>query len=352
MIRAVIFDFNGVLVDDEHVHFTLFREILAREGIDLSEDRYHERYLGYDDRGCFEAALSDAGQVADSIRVDSLIARKAARYAEVAETGLQFFPGAAEALDALSTRVPLAICSGALRPEIEFALNRLKRRNRVSAIVSAEDTTRCKPDPEGYLQTLNILRANVADLAASECLVVEDSLAGVASAKSAGMHAVGVVHTYNADGLASAGADAVLAGLDLLTPSWIEQRFRGLAEPPAPGLLLSRDLIFTSKITGTARALGHRVLVAGDPNLAASMIVQWRPRVVFVDLSAGDLVSVPALVAYQNAAPAGTPFLAFGSHVDTAALAAAKAAGCDPVLPRSRFTTELPALIERYFGSG
>src|SRR4051812_12672544 len=106
-------------------------------------------------------------------------------------------------------------------------------------------------------------------------------------------------------------------------------------EPPLggpAGLLLSRDLIFTTKITATARALGQRVMVAGDATLAASMIEQWRPRVVFVDLAAGDLVSSAALLAYQKVAGPATPFVAFGSHVETEALAAAAAAGCDPVL--------------------
>src|SRR5207249_3775882 len=97
------------------------------------------------------------------------------------------------------------------------------------------------------------------------------------------------------------------------------------------------------------RALGHRVLVAGDPALAAAVIEQWHPRVVFVDLAAGDLVGPPALVAYRQLAP-NIPFVAFGSHVDTASLAAASAAGCNPVLPRSRFTAELPDLIRRYLG--
>jgi DNA-binding response OmpR family regulator len=115
------------------------------------------------------------------------------------------------------------------------------------------------------------------------------------------------------------------------------------------GLLLSRDLIFTSKITGTARELGYQVLVAGNQSLALAMIEQWRPRAVFVDLAAGDLVSTEALVAYRTAA-AETTFLAFGSHVDVAALRRAADAGCDPVLPRSRFTAELPALIRKHLG--
>ena len=123
--------------------------------------------------------------------------------------------------------------------------------------------------------------------------------------------------------------------------------------PDGPaGLLLSRDLIFTSKVTGTASALGHRVVVAGNAALVSAMLAKWTPTVVFVDLAAGDLVSPASIEAYRKIAPPGTPFLAFGSHVDTQALAEAAKAGCDPVMPRSRFTNELPALIRRYFGEG
>jgi hypothetical protein len=125
-------------------------------------------------------------------------------------------------------------------------------------------------------------------------------------------------------------------------------------EPPAPpdapptGILLSRDLIFTSKVTGTARMLGRRVLVAGDVAVAAAMIAQWQPRAVFVDLGAGDLAQPAAVLAFRKLAAPATAFVAFGSHVDTDALAAARGAGCDPVLPRSRFSAELPELIRRY----
>ena len=118
------------------------------------------------------------------------------------------------------------------------------------------------------------------------------------------------------------------------------------------GLLLSRDLIFTSKVTGTAAALGYRVVVIGDAAKARAMLEQGKTRVVFVDLAAGDLVGSPTLLQYREVAPPGTPFVAFGSHVDTEALANARAAGCDPVMPRSRFTVELPTLIQRYFGAG
>lgn len=238
MIRAVIFDFNGVLVDDESVHFELFREVLAEEGVAITEHDYHERYLGYDDRGCFAAALGDVGQVFDGARLDDLIARKARRYVEVAEEGLRYFPSAAETLAAMADRWPVAICSGALRAEIEYALNRLGRRDRVVAIIAAEDAHKCKPDPAGYLQALEALRGDSqagsapgAAPRADECLVVEDSLAGIVSAKGAGMWAVGITHTYTAPQLRQSGADAVIHGLDELTPAWIERQFAGGTRP-------------------------------------------------------------------------------------------------------------------------
>ncbi len=173
-----------------------------------------------------------------------MIARKARRYVEVAEQGLRFFPGAAETLGAVASRWPVAICSGALRPEIEYALRRLDRLDQIAAIISAEDTDKCKPDPEGYRLALAALQAHrperpqsragtntgqkeetPLDLAAGHCLVVEDSLAGIISAKGAGMRTVGVSNTYTADQLLDAGADVVVDGLAILTPEWIDRRF-------------------------------------------------------------------------------------------------------------------------------
>jgi beta-phosphoglucomutase-like phosphatase (HAD superfamily) len=243
-IRAVIFDFNGVLVDDEAVHFALFREVLSEEGVNITERDYHERYLGYDDRGCLQAALCDAGQVPECERLDALIARKAKRYIEVAEANLRFFPAAAETLESIADRWPVAICSGALRSEIEYGLRRLDRLDRIAAIVSAEDAGKCKPDPEGYCLALTALKtyhsvsrsaalshldaglpSRAGEFGAADCLVIEDSLAGIISAKGAGMQAVGVAHTYSAQQLLEAGADAVIGELATLTPEWIGCRF-------------------------------------------------------------------------------------------------------------------------------
>jgi HAD superfamily hydrolase (TIGR01509 family) len=226
MIRAVIFDFNGILVDDEHLHFELFREVLAPEGIDLTEARYHEKYLGFDDRGCFEAVLTDFRKPADFATIEMLLAQKASRYADRAGTELVIFPGAVDCLAALAERWPVAICSGALRQEIVFALRLMQRGEQIAAIVAAEDTERCKPDPEGYLLALDALRSIVGeDLEAAHCLVVEDSLAGIEAAKTAGMWVVAVSNTYNETELRASGADAVIDGLAGLNPEWVNSFF-------------------------------------------------------------------------------------------------------------------------------
>ena len=234
MIQAVIFDFNGVILDDEHLHFAMFREVLAQDGVHITEQDYHDTYLGLDDRGCFEAALTDAGQSADSSRVDAMIARKAVRYFEEAALGLNFFPGAADCLAGLARRWPLAINSGALRPEIEFALKLIDRREQILAIVSAEETSRCKPDPEGYVLSLGKLQAEGRSaLRPEHCVVIEDSLAGIQSAKGAGMWAVGVPNTYQTQELLDAGADDVVPSLVEFTPDWIAGRFEAWAKKAA-----------------------------------------------------------------------------------------------------------------------
>lgn len=226
MIRALIFDFNGVIVDDENVHFELFRAVLGETGVELTETTYHDRYLGYDDRGCFSAALLDAGKNADDELVAELIARKAGLYARAAATGLRFFPGSERIVEFAACR-PTAICSGALRPEIEYALDRLKARQSIVAIVSAEDTTRCKPDPEGYTLAFHALRDSGAflpgELDPKECVAIEDSSAGILAARSAGLRTIGVAHTYPPKTLVAAGAELVLESLEQLNESVIKK---------------------------------------------------------------------------------------------------------------------------------
>jgi hypothetical protein len=115
------------------------------------------------------------------------------------------------------------------------------------------------------------------------------------------------------------------------------------------GIVLSRDLFFTDKVKGTAEALGYRMLEAGEPAQARILIQKWQPRVVFLDLTAGDVAAPAAMADYQQMTGPGTWYVAAGPHVQTELLDAAREAGCQVVLPRSKFSAELPALMRRYF---
>jgi len=120
-------------------------------------------------------------------------------------------------------------------------------------------------------------------------------------------------------------------------------------DPESTGLLLCRDLIFTTKVKETAAALGYQIQVAGNPLLARSLIESSRPRVVFVDLTAGEMVAPGALSDYRKLAGPDVWFVAFGPHVEAESLTAARTAGCQAVLTRSKFTAELPELMRIYF---
>ena len=191
-----------------------------------------------DDRKCFETVLRDSQKPANSDHLDDLIAQKARRYVEVASQGLTLFPGGRRNVaKPCAARWPVAICSGALRAEIEYSLMRLDRLDQITAIISAEDTTKCKPDPEGYQLALAALRTTCQKWQDRSCNRLDGTLRRrpawlsktawpeLVSAKGAGMWAVGVPNTYTPEQLFQAGADDVVPGLVNLTPEWIDRRF-------------------------------------------------------------------------------------------------------------------------------
>jgi beta-phosphoglucomutase len=214
---ATFFDFNGVLVNDEVVHFETFREVLSGLGVTLSEHDYLHRYLGFDDAGAFRAILEDAGQQPNTAQIAELIEAKRPLYMARARAALPTFAGAAELVTRRAAAGPALVVSGALRDEIELGLEVLGVRSSIVAIVAAEDTRACKPDPEGYLLGIRWLSERGQEAAARRALVIEDSLAGVEAAKAAALPCIGVTHTYSESELLGAGSDAVvtsLAGID------------------------------------------------------------------------------------------------------------------------------------------
>lgn len=210
MLRAVLFDFNGVLVDDEPLHLRLMQRVLEEEGIPpFSEETYWRRLVGLDDRGAFRELLEDAGEPVDTPRLMRLIARKSSYYQEcIRREGYPFFPGAAELVRRLAPRLHLGIVSGALRDEVEGALSQERLRQSFRVLVTAEDVAASKPDPEGYRRAIEGLNSAPPPpdrlLHPHEVLAVEDTRAGIQAARGAGLVTLAVAHTYRADQLRDA----------------------------------------------------------------------------------------------------------------------------------------------------
>lgn len=209
---ATLFDFNGVLVDDEAVHLAGFRAVLAPLGITVTDEDYAERYLGFDDVGAFRAILTDAGRSPSDEEIARLVAAKVPEYMARIGASLVVFEGAAAIVRRRARLGVVGIVSGALRHEIEHALGVLGVAAEVAFIVSAEDTRACKPDPEGYLLGIRALERR-GSTSLADVVVVEDSLAGIEAAKAAGLRCVAVAHSYPIERLREAGADAVVASL-------------------------------------------------------------------------------------------------------------------------------------------
>jgi beta-phosphoglucomutase len=222
MLRAIIFDCDGVIADSEPLHFVALRRVLAEERIRLTEETYYREYLAFDDRNCFTKAFRDHARPLTSDKLSELMARKAAQLEPVMRNHLRIFPGVAEFIRSASATYPLAVASGALRHEIDLILRHAGVRNCFATVVSAEDVTRGKPDPEAFKKACAALSAlNVDGIAAHECLVIEDSLHGVEAGKLAGMLVLAVTNSYPREQLEA--ADAVIDSFAGLTPADVER---------------------------------------------------------------------------------------------------------------------------------
>jgi beta-phosphoglucomutase len=209
-LTAMIFDFDGVIADSEPLHFAGFRQTLAEIGISLTESDYYANYLGYDDMGCFIAALTAHKHPSDPATLAQLMQRKSHAYLESVTNHLVIFPGVREFIREAAAAYPLAIASGALRREIEVILDQAGLRKEFLHITSAEDVTRGKPDPQPFLQALNGLNRQRREQAitAGSCLVIEDSIPGIRGAKTAGMKVLAVANTHTIQDLHEAHAVA------------------------------------------------------------------------------------------------------------------------------------------------
>jgi len=223
-LTAIIFDFDGVIADTEPLHFAGFRQTLAEIGISLTESDYYANYLGYDDRGCFIAALTAHQHPTDPTSLAQLMQRKAHAYLESVKGHLVIFPGVREFVREAAAAYPLAIASGALRHEIEVILEEAGLRKEFLHVTSTEDVTRGKPDPQPVLRALTGLNRQGREQAitAGSCLVIEDSIPGVRGAKTAGMKVLAVANTHTIQDLHE--AHAVVQSLSQIRLSELRER--------------------------------------------------------------------------------------------------------------------------------
>jgi beta-phosphoglucomutase len=224
MLRAIIFDCDGVIADTEPLHLASFQKVLEEEGISLSKEEYFERFLALDDRGCFARVYEENNRELSPERLAELIARKASYIEPVMEERLRLFPGSAEFIREASLAYPTAIASGALRGEIELILKHGGVRDCFDVIVSAEDVSKGKPDPEPFLLARLLLSAAMTfDIEPEACLVIEDSIHGVDAARRAGMRVLAVTNSYPKEELMM--ADCVVDSLEGLSLTSLEAIF-------------------------------------------------------------------------------------------------------------------------------
>lgn len=213
--EAIIFDFDGVIVDTEPLHFAAFQRLLEPVGLGFSWEEYVETYMGFDDRDAFVEAFKVRERELSATELLDLIEQKADLFQEIIRDGISAYPGVVDLIRQIhNSQTPLAICSGALLSDIEPILETLGLADCFDVIVTAEDVAKSKPDPECYQRAHIMLNTfHSLDLPAQQVLAIEDTPAGIAAAKGAGLQVLAVTNSYPAEQLSQ--ADVITATLDL-----------------------------------------------------------------------------------------------------------------------------------------
>jgi beta-phosphoglucomutase len=226
MIKALLLDFNGVVINDEPIQHAVYRDLFKADGIDVTDEMYYAR-LGMDDKTFVASILEEAGKSADAGRVFELTTAKTQKWRDAVASELPLFPGIENFIRKMSKEFALGLVSMSKREEIDFVLERAGLADLFSVIISAEEVKNCKPDPECYqkgFQQIDLVRIAQGHLPMthSECVVIEDSPPGVAAGKSADLNVLGVTNTVSASKLRKAGADWVAKDLN----DWMPASFR------------------------------------------------------------------------------------------------------------------------------
>ena len=222
MIRALIFDFNGVLADDDPIHMEALRKVVGEEGLSFTDEEYLDKYLPLNDRDCFKLLFQKSGITLPVSRLDDLSRRKSAYYFQAIQPETVLFKSTAAAVRAAAGRYPIAIASGARKEEICHILTQSRLQDCFTAIISADDVRFGKPHPEPFLRAHEKLKERVSSLKNSECVAIEDSIGGIESAHHAGMRCLAVAHSYKAGRLRRANPEWVINSIADFVP-WLEK---------------------------------------------------------------------------------------------------------------------------------
>ncbi|MBD2495574.1 HAD family phosphatase [Nostoc sp. FACHB-280] len=200
-LKAVLFDFNGVIINDERIHLQLIDEILVNENLQPQKPQERQTCLGRSDRACFQELLANRGRVVTEEYLNQLLHRKAEAYVLELEKleKLPIYSGVEDLIyQVRSQNLYLGLVSGALRKEIELVLNRAKLADYFTVIVAGDDITTSKPQPDGYLLAVERFNQKYPELnlQPQECIAIEDTPAGIQATKLANMKVVGVANTY------------------------------------------------------------------------------------------------------------------------------------------------------------
>jgi len=208
ILKAVIFDFDGIIVDTEPIHYQAFQEVLNPLGLGYPWEEYIELYIGFDDRDAFREVFRKATRDLDEQFLDRLINKKADVFEKIVSEGVRPYPGAVELVRSLSGVIPVALCSGALSRDIGPILRQLSISNAFDVVVTADDVRASKPDPESYLLAFSRLAMAFPEksIIPAECLAIEDTPSGIASALKAGLGVLAVTNSYPAEKLGDAAS--------------------------------------------------------------------------------------------------------------------------------------------------
>lgn len=207
MLKAVIFDFDGVLADTEPIHYRAFLQAAQPLNIRFDYDQYLRDYVGFDDRDAYRAMLNHHGHAADETQVARLCREKGDAFAAIVAQGIESFPGMMDFIAARrAAGTPMAIASGATKADILPVLKQFSLTGLLDPIVTADDVARSKPDPQTYRLALQGLQAKYPNLGieSGDCMAIEDTAAGIEAARGAGLKVIGLTHTNSADVLGKA----------------------------------------------------------------------------------------------------------------------------------------------------